>query len=241
MITKATQPSEPQKPMDSVGKVLAKKKKKTAKAQKDWLHCSKCNKAYKSPDKLEKHQASCDGKHKGGMPAGYITPEKRQLIDMKKEMQQVIANRAPELIAAQFSMAMGNQKLYCRHKVIDEREKKDGTIEKKITYDVREITNQADFLIYLSLPHDERGRALDKDNGDEYFYGVMREGNQRALENLLDRAFGKPKESVELSDDPDAPVGKHGTGTTTALREAFVELVKSQIKSNSKGAKSGKS
>lgn len=243
MQAKNNQASQPKtdtsKPATSVGKVIAAKKKQNTKTQKDWVNCPKCNKAYKIQASLDKHVASCNGEHKGGMPKGYMTPEKVALKEQKLAMQHMIAKRASELITHQFTMAMGVRRLMVRHKVVTEipqpptktgKERKPKTIEK---YEVRVASTEADFALYLSLPHDEYGNAKDEATGDEYYYFTLSEGNNQALTNLLDRAFGKPKENVELGEDPDQPLPQHGTGTTTELRKLFLDLAKQTIRNKS--------
>lgn len=239
MITKAKQPSEPKETATSVGEIIAKKKTKTHKLA---LNCPKCNRFYKIPESLAKHVSKCDGKLGGGMPKGHTTEKTRELKLIKAEMMNRIAGKANELIAAQMRMAMGTHRLFMRE-LVDMGQLKRGNAPKgneRKTWKVSRVLDDAEFMIYLSLEHDEHGNAKDPDTGIEYFYQVSGEGNYAALANLLDRAFGKPKENIEVGEDPDAPIGKHGTGSTTALREAFVDLVKSQIKTNGKGVKSGK-
>ena len=220
MITKATQPSEPQKPMDSVGKILADK---TKKPKNNWLNCPKCNKAYRKPEALSEHVKNCNGKVKAGRKAGVVSEHKIVLNEQKKLMQERIAKNVDKLLNAQMNLALGQTMLYVK---VTERDSKGKVLR---VYHER-VESEYAIKDYLDDPD-----ALNDD--EHYYYITTRPANNMALSNLLDRAFGKPKENVELSEDPDAPVGKHGTGTTTALREAFVELVKSQIKSNSKGAK----
>lgn len=232
MITKAPQPSEPQEPMENIGSVVAEKKKQIEKAKNNqFLNCPKCNRAYKKQDSLDAHVAKCKGgkgknggARKGsGRKPGVVSEQKMVLNEQKKLMQERIAKNVDKLLNAQMNLALGQTMLFVK---ITER---DGKGKVKRVYHER-ITSEDAIKEYLDDPD-----ALNDD--EHYYYITTRPGNNQAIANLLDRAFGKPKENIEMSEDPDAPVGKHGTGTTTALREAFVELVKSQIKSSSKGAK----
>lgn len=217
MITKAKQPNESEKPTPSVGDVLAKKKIKN----NSFLHCPKCNRAYKLKDKLATHIETCKGKSTAGRKPGVVSEQKLILNEAKKKLQERIAKHADQLFNAQFNLAIGQTMLFVK---VTERDSKG----KPLCSYIERVENPETIKEYLD---DEN--AL---NDDEHFYYITtRPANNQALANLLDRAFGKPKENVELSEDPDAPVGTHGTGSTTALREAFVELVKSQIK---KGGKS---
>lgn len=235
MITKAKQPKPADKPMDSVGDVIAEKKKTI----KQFINCPKCNRAYKIQSSLDAHMAKCTGVNGAGRPEGSENEKTKELRLVKAEMQNRIAAKANMLIAAQMRMAMGTHRLYMRELVPMGKLKRGNADSgnEQHTYKVSRVVDDADFMIYLSLEHDEHGSAKDESTGVEYFYMLTSEGNHAALANLLDRAFGKPKENIEVGEDPDAPVGRHGTGNTAALREAFVELVKAQVKSSKDGGK----
>lgn len=225
-------------PPKSVGEVIKdskktgakSKKRKNAKTQKKWKNCPKCNKAYKNQDSLDNHVKECNGEHKGGMPKSPITEDKRLIAEQKIAMQRAIASHTNELVSAQLNMARGYSKLYMRTEYTEEIEKKNGKTEKRKRYEVNEVTSDTDYRIYLSLPHDKNGHAKSKELGVEFYYASFSGGDHRALANLLDRAFGKPKESVELGEDPDAPLPKGGTGSTTELAKAFRDFLMEKTK-----------
>lgn len=226
--TTGKQPVKPAQKPTPIGKVI-KDKQATDKPKKDWLNCSKCNKAYRTKELWQKHEADCDGNYKGGMPKGYITDDKRLIIEKKKKMQQLIAGKASMLVAAQIAQAVGQPQLWVRKREkIKVANGKGKTTEKEAWVAIR-VTTEEDYHTYLLLDHDANGNAKDEALGVEYYY-QQGTGNNQALANLLDRAFGKPKESLELGEDPDAPLPKGGTGTTNELRDAFVALIKDQTK-----------
>ena len=239
MIDKKKQPNKATTPDDTavpVGKIIKAKKKKLTKTQNNVINCPKCNRAFKKQKSLDTHLEKCDGKIGGGMPTGHQTEKTKQLKLQKEMMMQTIANRTNELLTAQFRMALGQARLYMREKVPMGKLKRGDAPQgnEQYTYKVTKVQNESDFMIYLSLPHDSYGRAKDKTTGVEYYYMESKGGNYMALTNLLDRAFGKPKENIEVGEDPDAPLPVHGTGTTTELRKAMIAMVKQQIKDGAK-------
>lgn len=237
MITRAKQAIEQESEIPeipSLDDVLKVKKNKIDKLKNNqFLNCPKCNRSYKKQSSLDVHVATCKGKtvkggaRKGsGRKPGAISPHKIVLNEQKKLMQERIAQNVDKLLNAQMNLALGQTMLFVK---VTERDSKGKPLR---TYHER-VESESIIKEYLDDPE-----SMNTD--ENYYYIATRPANNMALSNLLDRAFGKPKENVELSEDPDAPVGKHGTGTTTALREAFVALVKAQVKSSNKGVKGGK-
>ena len=223
---------------------IASAKVEKLKKQSGFINCPKCNRAFKIQASLDKHVATCEsGKQPGagfggaregaGRKPGGENEKTKELKAIKQGMQMQIAGKVNQLVAAQFRMAVGTGRLYMRHVEQVERGRgKNKFMDERI--DVRRVEHDDDFMTYLSLSHDEYGRATDPETGDEYYYMPAKEGNPMALANMLDRAFGKPKESMDLGNDPDAPLPKHGTGTTAELNKAFMALIKQQIKEGKK-------
>lgn len=233
----ARQPKDPDAPAEKAGDIAKRKTDKLKKDSVPTINCSKCNRAFKKKDSLEKHEADCTGgnginggaRPGAGRKPGSENEKTKELKAIKAGMQMQIAGKVNQLIAHQFRMAMGTSRLYMRYEEEYEIGKgKNKTKQKR--YQVLPVTNEADFMLYLSLSHDEHGRAKDKDTNTEYFYMTDNKGNPMALANLLDRAFGKPKESMEVSDDPDAPMGKAGTGTTSEIRKLVLATIRQQVK-----------
>lgn len=216
---KAKQPSRKRSKPVAVAEVI--KNTKTTKTQNNsFMHCPRCNRAYKVKAKLDAHIENCDGTHKGGRVAGKVSPEKQELAERKKQMQHRIAENVDKLLNAQMKLAVGETMLFVRIKERDEKGKVIRTFTERITKEstIKEYLDDPDIL----------------NDDDNYYYITTQPANNQAIANLLDRAFGRPKESVELSDDPEAPVGLAGTGTTTVLRAAFLDLLKEQTKSPTK-------
>jgi len=215
---KASTPDTSATPVGDI--IKAKPKNKTEKAKNNWLNCPKCNKAYRKPDSLAKHLDGCTGKVNAGRKPGKISDDKLTLKLQKEALQKRIAAHADQLFNAQFNLAVGQTLLFVK---ITERDSKGKPLR---TYHER-VESQETIKEYLD---DEE--AMNDD--EHYYYITTRPANNQALTSLLDRAFGKPKENIELGEDPDAPMPIHGTGTTTELRKAMIAMVKQQIKEGKK-------
>jgi uncharacterized protein YggU (UPF0235/DUF167 family) len=117
---------------------------------------------------------------KGGRPKGkknQTTLEKEAILEAIK---QRIFQKADQLIGAQFSIAEGCSYLF---EIIHYKEGKEKKSKHVLVKDPEEIK-----------------RYLDGDaEPDKYYFITTDRPDDKALANLLDRAFGKPKESVELS------------------------------------------
>lgn len=227
---KAITPDTPATPVGEIIKAKAKKvgKKSEKVENKQILHCAKCNRAYKKPDSLAVHEATCKGgkgtnggaREGGGRKPGKVSEQKMILKLQKEALQKRIASHADQLFNAQFNLAVGQTMLFVK---VTERDSKGKPLR---TYHER-VESQETIKEYLD---DEE--AMNDD--EHYYYITTRPANNQALTSLLDRAFGKPKENIELGEDPDAPLPKHGTGTTTELRKAMIMMVKQQIKDGGK-------
>ncbi len=217
MTTKKTTATEADVTATPIAEVIkSKPATKTNKAEKNWLNCPKCNKAYRDPVKLAKHEPNCDGKSIGGRKPGVMSEKKLTLKLQKEALQKRIAAHADQLFNAQFNLAVGQTMLFVQ---IKERDSKGKVIR---VYHER-VESQETIKDYLD---DEEAM----NDHEHYYYITTRPANNQALTSLLDRAFGKPKENIELGEDPDAPLPVHGTGTTTELRKAMIAMVKQQIK-----------
>lgn len=214
---KATTPDTTATP---VSEIIKSKQKKTKKLKNNWLNCTKCNKAYRKTEALAKHEATCTGKNNAGRKPGVVSEQKMILNTQKKIMQERIAKNVDKLLNAQMNLALGQTMLFVK---ITERDSKGKAIR---VYHER-VESQETIKEYLDDPE-----ALNTD--ENYYYITTRPASNQAIANLLDRAFGKPKENIELGEDPDAPLPKHGTGTTIELRKAMIAMVKQQIKDGGK-------
>ena len=102
-----------------------------------------------------------------------------------KVFQERVMKNAEQLYSAQHSLAVGQAFLF-RIDTVTEGKKR--TKEKPVL-----VTDEAEIRDYLDGEHD-RGP-------DAYYYITTKEPNNMALDSLLNRAVGKPKESVDITGD----------------------------------------
>jgi len=100
--------------------------------------------------------------------------------------QKILDNLIP-LIRAQFNQAEGMTVMFQRRKV---KNNKTGKFERT-----------GEFVRVMDANRVEQLLKGDG-QGENYYYITTKDPNVKALEDLFNRVFGKPKESIELS-DPD--------------------------------------
>lgn len=236
-MSKAKQPKTPTEdnvePMTPVKDVIKEKSGKLEKLKKGSVGyvCPSCGKELKTKKGHKIHVSKCtpdkpviNGSRKGDNKGGGRAPDpiKLELKEQKKAMQELIASKTNMLLATQLQMAVGTRHLYKRY----EEEVNVGKHKKKVMRSDR-VTDEADFLLFVAATQDGQTAKVD---GVEYYFIEASSGNHMALMNLLDRGFGKPKENLELSEDPDAPVGQAGTGTTDEMLSQFSSMFREHIR-----------
>jgi len=236
-MSKAKQPKTPTedevKPMTPVKDVIEEKSGKLEKLKAGAVGyiCPVCNKELKTKKGHAGHVAKCkpgkpviNGSKKGDNKGGGRQPDpiKLELKEQKKAMQELIASKVNMLLATQLQMAVGTRHLYKRF----EEEINVGKHKKKVMRSER-VTDEADFLLFVASTQDGQTAKIDD---VEYYFIEASNGNHQALMNLLDRGFGKPKENIELGEDPDAPVGQAGTGTTDEMLSKFSSMFREHIR-----------
>ena len=127
--------------------------------------------------------------NKGGRPKGSKNPSTLERDRVAEAMRQRVYKLAGKLMNAQSSLALGIAHLYR----IDEIKKGNKTTRSKPIL----ITSQSEIENYLENS-DEGQPWVDEDSKAYYFITTVKPDNQ-AINSLLDRSFGKAKESVELS------------------------------------------
>lgn len=125
-----------------------------------------------------------------GRPKGMKNKATLEREAVQAAMQQQIMGKAKQLINAGLISAMGQTFVY---RIDEELSSKGNVIGRKHV---------------LVTDPDEIGIALDaieeggKSEEDKYYYVSATGPDHKAVQMLLDRAFGKPKESIEHS-NPD--------------------------------------
>ncbi len=135
------------------------------------------------------------GTRQNGRKKGTKNHRTIELEIAQKELQQSILKNITPLTVAALNSAIGERYVY---RVKYERDKKTGLPlrERKheIVSDSREIGEALDAI------RNDAGLLDYEDEGtDSFYYISTKPSDTRSLQALFDRAFGKAKESVELS------------------------------------------
>lgn len=125
----------------------------------------------------------------GGRKPGALSAVRKMELAQKKVMEKLIYKKTAPLIRAALITAMGQTFVY---RIDEERDSKDKLISRKhvLVEDPKEIA--------LALDKIEEG---GKDPDDAYYYVTAKEPDHKAVEMLLNRAYGKPKETIDLGVD----------------------------------------
>lgn len=110
-------------------------------------------------------------------------------IAKRHAMEKLIYKKTAPLIRAGMISALGQNFVY---RIDEERDSKGKLISRKhvLVEDPKEIETALDKM-------EEGGQDPD----DAYYYITTKEPDTRAIEMLLNRAYGKPKETIDLNAD----------------------------------------
>ncbi len=137
-------------------------------------------------ERLKKNSSSWGGaRDNAGRPKGSENEETKKRRVVEEEFKQRVLRSADELINSQMSLAKGVQMLYCIEK--------DGNKNKK----PRLVEDQKEIEEYLE------GNYCDNKN---YYFITTERPDNRAIDSLFDRVFGKAiQPSVDLTkkEEPD--------------------------------------
>lgn len=140
-------------------------------------------------DKLEnsKNQSNWGGAREGsGRPKGSENQSTKEKKEVEKEMKERILKSVDSLLNAQMSLAQGVQMLYRIEKDEDGKQKKPEL-----------VTSQAEIEDYL---------AGEYDDGLDYYFITTQRPDNRALDSLFDRVFGKAPQKTELTGKNGGPI-----------------------------------
>ena len=134
---------------------------------------------------LSSEQARINGL-KGGKKPGKLSVVRQMELNTKKIIEKMIYSKARPLIRAGMINAMGQNFVY---RIDEERDSKGKLLTRKhiLVTDSKEIAEALDKM-------EEGG----KDPQDRFYYVTAKEPDIRAIEMLLNRAYGKPKESIKV-------------------------------------------
>jgi hypothetical protein len=151
------------------------------------------NKEVEQIDKLKKKPIKGGVRPGSGRPKGSMNDETRERMEALKQFKNRVAVNVDKLFNSQLSIAVGRQYLYR----IDEIEKTNAAGKK---YTVKEHV--------LVTDPDEIQKALDDElrNGEDYYYITTKDPDNKAIDSLLDRTYGKPEQAVKHSGDEENPI-----------------------------------
>lgn len=131
------------------------------------------------------------GKHPGGRPKGRKNRKTLAIDEANKRMNELIVRKTQNLIRAALIPAMGQTFVYKIEEEVTGHGPKGGEYVKRkhtLVTDPEEIARALDQI-------EEGGRDPD----DEYYYVTAKEPDHKAIDMLLNRGYGKPKETISLN------------------------------------------
>lgn len=148
------------------------------------------------------HIARENGK-KGGRPKGSKNPETLVKEKVQEAINQRVFSIADSLLTPQISIAKGQQFLYKieKTKIVGPKGGISYRNEKpQLVIAEWEIQAYVDSLV------DKANGDLEDENDPEatYYYITAKEPNNMAIDSLLNRAVGKPKESLDVTSKGEA-------------------------------------
>lgn len=112
-----------------------------------------------------------------------ILPKTIETMEVKRKFVERVNKAADRLFNAQLDIALGEKFLMVRIPINDEKSK----------YKTEVVTDPEIIAEYL----DDNGATLNN-SGDDYYYMTTRPANNQAIQSMLDRAFGKAPEKIEI-------------------------------------------
>lgn len=154
-------------------------------------------------------KASQENGKKGGRPTGTenkATKARRLALEAYKDR---VAKNVNNLLNAQMNLAQGVSVLYRIDTEIIGSGKNEKRIKKRpvIVTDPEEIQNYLD---------GEYGEGESMNDNDTYYYITTQLPDNRAIDSMMDRVYGRPSQSIDLKDE-------EGKGILRHLAEAALE------------------
>ena len=160
------------------------------------------------PDNPEKKQGIRDSEGKfvkgvsgnpNGKPVGVLNKKTIEKKVVEAEFKNRILLNIYELLTAQMNIAKGSSYLY---KIVTHKGQKGGEVRKEHIL----VTDPYEIKDFLDELEGESGVNPNTDN-DDYYYITTKEPDNRALDSLINRVFGPPKQSIDLtSGDKPLPI-----------------------------------
>lgn len=125
-----------------------------------------------------------------GRPLGSMNKATREQKEAEEYFRQRVLNSIEEIVNSQMNLAKGTQMLFR----IDEIDDGKG---KKIKQKPELVTNQEEIERYL---------AGDLEDKDSYYFITTERPDNKAIDSLIDRVFGKASQKLEVSGKDGQPI-----------------------------------
>jgi hypothetical protein len=125
-----------------------------------------------------------------GRPKGGMNAKTKEKMAVKKEFEGRVAHHAHELFNAQVTLAMGTQYLLKRTKVKTAKGFRWTPFER--------VTDLDEMISYLD--------GKFKGSATAYYMLTAEKPDAKAIDSLLDRAFGKAPQNLNIKDDRENPI-----------------------------------
>lgn len=153
------------------------------------------DKSVETVDKSKPQKSKRGGVRPGsGRKKGKLEPQTIEKMKIKTEMERRIARNADRLLNAQMTVALGAQYLIKRTKVPYKRNGK--TYYRWGNY--QRVTDPDEMLGYLD--------GAFKDSEDQYYMLTAEKPDVKAIDSMLDRAFGRAPQNLKIQDDRRDPI-----------------------------------
>jgi hypothetical protein len=148
----------------------------------------------KSGKTLEPQKSRRGGKRPGaGRKKGKLEPQTIEKMKIKKQLEDRIAKNAHILYNAQVTLALGEQYLLKRYKIMVGKNYRWSRFER--------VTDPDEMIEYLD------GKFKD-DSNSVYYMLSAEKPDAKAIDSLLDRAFGRAPQNLNIKDDRPDPIAK---------------------------------
>ena len=146
----------------------------------------------------------------GGRPIGAKSKDTLLREEVYAEYKKRVVERAHLLLRAQMTRAIGLSHLFKIEKY-HEGKGKNRVVK---TRPPKKVTSQYEIEAYLSGLYES-----EKDYDDDYYYITTKDPDNKALDSLLDRTFGKSSQPIGGTDDgiTEVTVIKFANGVTAQV------------------------
>jgi len=119
-----------------------------------------------------------------GRPKGSENEDTKIRRVAEQNFKTRVANQVDRIFNSQLDLAIGEKYLMVK--------RVEGEGKNRRTW-VEVVTDLETIKQFI----DDDGASLNADAGEDYYYMTTKPANNQALDSLMNRAFGKPKESVD--------------------------------------------